>query len=99
MPRGGRRAGAGRKPKAELFARPIAAAEKQIVDRLPELVAAHFALAFGGTESFLDVWEPAGLIMIEDVVELGDADNLRSRPVSSTRTKTRVYEIFHKLCP
>ena len=23
----------------------------------------------------------------------------RSRPVSSTRTKTRVYEIFHKLCP
>ena len=35
---GGARPGAGRKPNAEKYARPIAAAEKKIADRLPHIV-------------------------------------------------------------
>lgn len=35
---GGARPGAGRKPKADLFATPIRQAEKKIADRLPVLV-------------------------------------------------------------
>lgn len=37
----------GRKPNAEKYARPIAAAEKQIVDRLPAVVEGMLALAVG----------------------------------------------------
>jgi hypothetical protein len=46
---GGRRPGAGRKPKAERFASKIAAAEKRIADRLPDLVDRLFELADGVT--------------------------------------------------
>jgi len=35
---GGARPGAGRKPRSEKFARPIAAAEKRIADHLPKLI-------------------------------------------------------------
>ena len=45
--RGGARPGAGRKPKAEKFARPIAAAEKRIADKLPFLIDKQFELAEG----------------------------------------------------
>jgi hypothetical protein len=45
--RGGRRPGAGRKPKAERFAPKIARAEKRIADRLPELIDNLFVLAQG----------------------------------------------------
>lgn len=44
---GGARPGAGRKPRAEKFARPIAAAEKKIADRLPWLIDKEFELAEG----------------------------------------------------
>lgn len=44
---GGRRAGAGKKPRAEKFARPIAQAEKRIADRLPELIDSLFEQAAG----------------------------------------------------
>lgn len=44
---GGRRIGAGRKPKAERFARQIAAIEKKVADRLPLVVDALFDLAEG----------------------------------------------------
>lgn len=37
----------GRKPRDEKFARPIAAAEKRIADRLPELIDRQFELANG----------------------------------------------------
>lgn len=47
MPRGGVRPGAGRKPRAEKYARPIASAEKRIADRLPDLVDKLFELAEG----------------------------------------------------
>jgi len=46
---GGRRSGAGRKPRAERFARPIASAEKKIADRLPKLLDSLFELAEGIT--------------------------------------------------
>lgn len=44
---GGKRAGAGRKPKAEKYATAINRAEKRIADRLPELVDRLFELAEG----------------------------------------------------
>lgn len=44
---GGQRPGAGRKPKAEKFATAINRAEKQIADRLPELLDNMFRLAMG----------------------------------------------------
>lgn len=51
---GGKRAGAGRKPKAEKYERPINRAEKQIVDRLPEIVQAQIDLALGVTVHEVD---------------------------------------------
>lgn len=44
---GGARPGAGRKPKADLFATPIRKAEKRIADRLPLLVDKLFELSEG----------------------------------------------------
>ncbi len=49
MPSGGSRPGAGRPAKADKHARPVARAEKQIVDRLPWLVDKQFELAEGVT--------------------------------------------------
>lgn len=46
-PKGGARPGAGRKPKAEKYARPINAAEKKIADHLPLIVDALLELAQG----------------------------------------------------
>jgi hypothetical protein len=46
---GGARPGAGRKPRAELHARPIKVAEKRIADRLPLLIDNLFTLADGVT--------------------------------------------------
>jgi hypothetical protein len=47
MPSGGNRIGAGRKPRSEKFARPIASAEKKIADRLPWLIDKEMELAEG----------------------------------------------------
>ncbi|MGV3723808.1 MAG: hypothetical protein ACO1SX_23160 [Actinomycetota bacterium] len=66
MGSGGRRPGAGRKPKAERFARPIAAAEKRIADRLPRLVDAIFDLAEG--------------VQVEDVDADGETRTYRRPP-------------------
>lgn len=44
---GGRRPGAGRKPKAEKYARPINDAEQKIADHLPLIVDALLRLAQG----------------------------------------------------
>jgi hypothetical protein len=44
---GGRRPGSGRPRRAEKFARPIAAAEKKIADRLPWLIDKEMELAEG----------------------------------------------------
>jgi hypothetical protein len=65
---GGRRPGAGRKPRAERFARPIAAAEKKIADRLPELVDNQFLLALGGGERIEERYETAGTVLIDGVL-------------------------------
>lgn len=61
MPSGGSRPGAGRKSKAQKFERPIAAAEKKIADRLPQIVDNLIFLANGGYEQVTETWEPAGL--------------------------------------
>lgn len=47
VPKGGPRTGAGRKPKADKYARDINAAEKKIRDKLPDIVDAQIALALG----------------------------------------------------
>ena len=44
---GGFRPGAGRKPKAEKYKADITRAEKQIRDKLPEIVEAQIALSLG----------------------------------------------------
>jgi hypothetical protein len=56
--------GPGRRPKAIKFARPIARAEKQIADRLPELIDNLFVLASGGYERVEEEWQPAGLVYV-----------------------------------
>lgn len=45
--RGGARPGAGRKPRSEKFATPIADGERRIADRLPWLIDKEFELATG----------------------------------------------------
>lgn len=69
---GGARAGAGRLPKAEKFARPIATAEKRIADRLPELVENLFALAEGGYQRDTRRYEPAGMVYRDDYLKNDD---------------------------
>lgn len=78
MNRGGARVGAGRKPRAEKFARPIAAAEKRIADRLPELVDNLLLLAAGGIEQVEERYEPAGLVQVDDYEEV-QREGRRSR--------------------
>lgn len=83
MPRGGKRPGAGRKPKAEKYAPKINKAEKRIADKLPALVDNLFALADGGYERIEERYEPAGLVLIDSHEVDGDG--------RVTRTKTRAY--------
>jgi len=54
----------GRPRRAQTFARPIARAEKQIAQRLPELIDNLFVLANGGYERVEEEFQPAGLIYI-----------------------------------
>jgi len=62
MPRGGARAGAGRKRTADKYASKINAAEKRIADRLPQLIDNLLYLANGGYEIGSETREPAGLV-------------------------------------
>ena len=63
--RGGARPNAGRKKLSEKYARPIARAEKQIVDRLPERIERLTELANGGWEQVTTTYEPAGTILLD----------------------------------
>jgi hypothetical protein len=60
----GQPGGPGRRPKSIKFARPIARAEKQIADHLPELIDNLFVLANGGYERVEEEWQPAGLVYV-----------------------------------
>jgi hypothetical protein len=66
---GGARPGAGRKTRAERFARPIASAERQIADKLSELVQTELQLALEGGERVEERYAAAGTVLIEDVIE------------------------------
>lgn len=55
----------GRKPKAEKFKRPIAAAEKQCADRLAHNIENLQSLADGGYQRVTEKWEPAGLLLLD----------------------------------
>jgi hypothetical protein len=60
----GWKGGPGRPSKADKHAGAIAKAEKQIADRLPELVANMLHLANGGYERVDEEWQPAGLVFV-----------------------------------
>lgn len=60
----GHSGGPGRPRKADKNAGAVARAEKQIRDRLPELVDNMFHLADGGYERVEEEWAPAGSIYI-----------------------------------
>src|SRR4051812_13156048 len=87
MPSGGRRPGAGRKPRAEKHAQPVAAAEQRIRDRLPEILDNLFHLADGGYLRVREKREPAGLIFVEDVEEIEGEDG----KIKTLRTKRRAF--------
>lgn len=59
---GGARPNAGRKKKLDKHAHSVDAAEKQIRDRLPEIVDAQLKLALGGEDIVTEKWQPAGLV-------------------------------------
>lgn len=57
MARGGKRPGAGRKPKAEKRAEPpVKAAENKLRDRLPELVDVALSLAIEGKDAKMVIY-------------------------------------------
>lgn len=62
---GGKRAGAGRKPRAERFGPQLEAAEARCVRRLPQHLGNLEQLADGGYEQVTETWEPAGLTFVE----------------------------------
>lgn len=76
MPRGGAREGAGRKPKAETYARQIAATEKRIAASMAALLVSLEQLADGGAEREMRVEQPAGTLFrdvwIQDEDEAGE---------------------------
>ena len=69
---GGARAGAGRKRKSDKYAAQIAATNDRIAAGLLDRVAALELLAEGGYKQITEIWEPAGLITIQKVVETKD---------------------------
>lgn len=58
MARGGKRPGAGRKPKAQAFKNdpPVKAAENKLRDRLPELVDVALSLAIEGKDAKMVIY-------------------------------------------
>jgi hypothetical protein len=75
---GGARRGAGRPRKAKKYQGQIAALEDQVVDRLPDRVAALELLAEGGYEQIEEELVPAGLVFIDDVT-VEDGKVIRKR--------------------
>ena len=69
---GGARAGAGRKPNREKYAAQLAALSDRIAAGLPDRLDALEQLADGGYEQITEVWEPAGLVQINKVIETSD---------------------------
>lgn len=65
MPRGGARAGAGRKPKATTHERAITRAEKRCADRLPSTLDNLEKLADGQAEAVEEIYEAAGALFID----------------------------------
>ncbi len=83
---GGARAGAGRKPKAEKYGAKMDAGDKFVADRLLKFYRNLEKLADGGSERVREVWKPAGLVLIDDVVR--DADGLIITDERGKPTKT-----------
>ena len=70
MPRGGRRAGSGRRPKSERFRTKISTADKIFADKLNECVLRLHELADGGIETVERKYQPAGLVTVKTIVVL-----------------------------
>ena len=54
----------GRPKKADKFAAPISRAERQIADKLPQLIENMLLLANGGYEVVSEEWAPAGSLYV-----------------------------------
>ncbi len=68
---GGPRPGAGRKPKPEKYSGPINKAEKQIVDKLPQIVQEQLKLALGGISVIKEKWIPRAAFSLGDLIAKG----------------------------
>jgi hypothetical protein len=82
---GGARPGAGRKKKKDKFARPIARAEKQICDHLPELIDLQMSRARGVL--LVNTEQEVGALLTMLQQEFGDNDDVRS-------LKEKIEQIF-----
>lgn len=78
---GGKRKGAGRKPRAERLEKPINAAERQIVKELPAILAEHIKLARGQVVIVEETYEPAGTIQI-DKIEMEEGKVFRTKELA-----------------
>lgn len=69
--KGGRRPGAGRKPKKTKYELSVTAAEDKIVDHLPQILDNLLKLANGGFEVVENKWMPRSAFSLGDVIAMG----------------------------
>lgn len=83
---GGARAGAGRKSRAEKYGAKMDAGDKFVAERLLKFYKNLETLADGGAERVREVWKPAGMVLVDDVVK--DAGGLIVTDGRGKPTKT-----------
>jgi hypothetical protein len=79
--RGGYRPGAGRKRKTDKNATAIEKAEKQIRDRLPEVVGKLFELAMGGIEVVEEKHQPGWVVLVQQQAKEKKRERARGKGV------------------
>lgn len=84
---GGRRVGAGRKPKAETFGRQIERAEKVIATRSLEVLESLIKAALAEGQVVEEYWEPAGLqtVTVTEKIEPKVDPKDKDKPPTSAR--------------
>src|SRR5579871_7390 len=86
---GGRRPGAGRRPKAERYAAQIGRVEQQIADNLETLLTELLRLAKGGYERVEREYQSAGTVLIDRYEPILDVEG---KPTGKTlRRKVSAY--------
>lgn len=82
---GGKRDGAGRKPKSYLYQRHIQKADKYLAPKMEELLKLLEEMARGQIEMVRETWKPAALILVErvELQEVSVGEDTRLVPVKS----------------